>query len=254
MDKNITCVIITLNEEDNIAECISSARQVCDEIVVVDAESTDNTVSIASANGAVIISKPWTGFADARSAGAEAATHDWILSLDADERLSPELVESISQHNLDKNIVYKLDILTYFADTPVYHSGWPVKNDRLYNRTTARWDGNFVHEKIIPSSLKRKTLKGKVHHYSYISVEDHNQRMDKYARLGAEKMFRQGKHYSAPLKHIKAIFRYFRTLVLKHGILDGKLGFFIAKQNYRLIIKRFNYLREMEKSRDRENK
>lgn len=243
----LSCVIITLNEQQNIADCIASARQVADEIIIVDADSIDKTRDIASANDAIVIKKSWTGYADARNAGHENARNNYILALDADERLSEELITSIKNLVPDKHTVYRLDMLPYFAGTPVYYSGWrPIHNDRLYNRTTAQWEGDYVHEKLIPAHLNRKLLKGVAHHYTYTSVEDHNKRMERYAYLGAKKLFAKDKKYSSLLKYLKAGFRYFRTLVLKKGVLDGKLGFYIAKQNYRMILMKYNFLKEIE--------
>lgn len=249
---NLSCVIITLNEEENIADCIDSVLHVCKEIIVVDSHSTDKTVEIATQKGAIIINQAWTGYADARNVGHQAASHDFILAIDADERLSPELIRSIKSLQPESNTVYLVNRLNYFAGKPIHHSGWfPDYVKRLYNRTTAQWKGNYVHEQLVSENLNTITLSGILHHFSYTSKKDHEKRLEKYARLSAEKMLHDGKSYNPVLKYMKAAYRYFRTLVLKKGILDGKLGFYIARQDYRLLIKKFNYLKELEEKRSK---
>lgn len=243
----LTCVIITFNEEHNIAQCIESASSVSGEVVVVDSESTDKTAEIARKNGAIVLNRPWTGYADARNAGQKTASHDFILAIDADERLSDALKNSIVSLNADTNTIYQIDRLNYFAGKAVYHSGWyPDYVNRLYNRNTAHWEGNLIHETLIAEGVKTKKLSGKLHHYSYNSVKDHNKRIEKYAQLSAQKMHAKGKKYNPMIQYVKAAFRYLRTIIFKRGILDGALGFYIARQNYQLIVKKYNYLKEIE--------
>ena len=137
----LSIVIITFNEEKNLGRCLAAVQGIADEIVVADSSSTDNTVSIAHSFGARVIDQPFMGYGQQKNFATRQATNDWILSLDADEELTPELIESIRQFKQAPQYnVYEMPRVTNYCGQWIRHCGWyPDRQTRLYNRTTGRW-------------------------------------------------------------------------------------------------------------------
>lgn len=232
---HISAVIIAGNEENRIADAIRSVDWV-DEVIVIDSESGDRTREIAEGMGAYVITRPWQGFAAQKQFGVEAASFDWILSLDADERISPELRDEI----LDlKNVPmslrsdgYKMPRLTFYMERAIRHSGWyPDWQLRFFDRQKGRWKDVLVHESVqMAAGAKVEKLKHDIHHYSIESAQHHHEMIGKrYAPLAAAQQFKDGIRTSAfgiaiagPLAFISAYF-------LKLGFLDGLPGFCIAR-------------------------
>lgn len=247
---DISAVVITLNEAENIGPCLEALSRVAGEVLVLDSHSTDRTPEIARSYGARVHSLDWQGYAATKNEGNRLCSNEWILSIDADEVLSPELIESIRSLQLENNTVYLLDRLTRFAGRWIRHSGWyPDWKPRLFQRSKVWWEGDFVHETLhIPEETQQLRLKGKLFHYSYKSLDDHLARTEKYARLSARKMYTAGrkvgllKHFFAPPA------RFFRTFFLKGGILDGYLGYVISRRDAWLVRKKYEFLREMRKT------
>ena len=200
--------------------------QLVAEIIVLDSDSTDGTQEIAEQYGVKVIPTEWQGYAKTKNYGNSLCTHDWILSIDADEVLSSELIESIYQLTLEENTVYTLDRIANFCGKWIRHSGWyPDWKPRLFNRKHVFWEGDFVHETLqIPSEFRVQRLYGKLYHYSYKDLDDHLERTKKYARLAAEAMQAEGKKIH-PLKRLLGpAVRFIRTFIIKRGFLDGKAG------------------------------
>lgn len=237
-------VLVVKNEADNIVRTLRALEGVSDDIVVVDTGSTDDTIEFARAEGARVYQEPWRGYIDTKNAANRHARHDWILSLDADEVVSPELAETLRNLNLEPKTVYELDLITNFAGQWVRHSGWyPDWKRRLFPKEL-EWRGELVHEYIhIPDDYRIVRLVGKVYHYSYQTDADHLARMENYAQLTAEKLFRQGKRPNI----FKQIFgppaRFVRTYIVKRGFLDGKLGLKLAWRNAVLVNRKYELLR-----------
>src|SRR5262249_16834750 len=146
----ISAIIITRNEERHIAEAISSLS-CCDEVLVIDAESTDRTREIAERCGARVIVRSWEGFASQKNFGATQARHDWIFSLDTAERVSIELANEIQQwkRNCGETAARSMPRIAFYLGSWIRHSGWyPDRKIRLFNRSTARWTGDSIHEKL----------------------------------------------------------------------------------------------------------
>lgn len=247
----LSVVIITYNEASNIEACVQAASKVAQEVLVVDSKSTDQTTTLAQNAGAKVLTTEWQGYAQTKNFANQQARCDWILSIDADEILSAELIESIRTLNLDDDKVYALDRLTNYCGQWIKHSGWyPEWKVRLFNRKTSEWEGLYVHEK-----LKHKTkpetvrLKGKLFHYSYKSSEDHLQRIRKYARLSAMEMQAQGKRGNFVKRWIAPGFRFLKTLILKKAFLDGKNGWLISKRNALLVHLKYKILDQLNQKR-----
>lgn len=226
----ISLVIITLNEEHNIARCIQATQGIVDEIIVLDSGSTDNTVKLASQLAALCYFKKWTGYASQKDYANSLASHPYILSLDADEVLSDKLRASILALKSDLKSAYELNRLTNYCGHWVKYSSWyPDKKVRLFPKNKARWDGAIVHEELLlDADLKVESLQGDLLHYSYNSTFEHRLRADKYSRLTAQKLFSAGIKASVLKPVLSAVGRWLKMYVFRLGFLDGWAGFKIA--------------------------
>jgi len=245
----ISAVVITRDESHIIGKTITALIDTVDEVIVIDHHSTDNTAEIASNLGAQVIVRPWEGYSKAKNFGNQQASNDWILSIDADEVISEELATSISQLKPKNNTVYQLDRANMYCGEWVKHCGWyPDWKVRLFNKQNTRWVGDYVHEDLsFDISPQVVQLEGKLWHHSYITEVDHQTRMIKYAKLGAEKIIAAGKKPSRLKQILSPSFRFFRTLILKKGILDGALGWKISSKNYKMIQLKYQFYRELKK-------
>lgn len=226
----ISLVIITLNEEHNIARCIQAAQGIVDEIIVLDSGSTDNTVKLATQLGASCYFKEWMGYAVQKDYANSLAAYPYILSLDADEVLSDKLRSSILAIKSNLTDAYELNRLTNYCGHWVKHSSWyPDRKVRLFPKNKARWNGAIVHEELLlDADLKVERLKGDLFHYSYSSSFEHRMRADKYSRLTALKLFNAGKRASVFKPLISALGRWLKMYVFRLGFLDGWAGLKIA--------------------------
>jgi len=231
----ITATIITLNEADNIREACSSVAW-ADEILVVDCESTDDTRHIAEDCGARVLTNPWPGFSKQKQFAVDAAGHDWIFSLDADERISPELRASLDQlRQQDESGVaagYRVSRRVFYMDRWIRGGGWyPDYQLRLFNRTRGQWGDRVIHESVVMDEGARiENLAGDLLHYSMRDPSHHRQMIEtRYAPLGAEQMYRDGKRTSPMQRAIAGPAAFIRSYVLKGGFRDGRAGLTIAK-------------------------
>ncbi len=227
----LSVVIITLNEEKNIGRCLESVKEIADDIVVVDSGSTDNTETICKSYGARVIRHPFEGYVKQKNFADAQANYDHILSLDADEVLSEELLQSVKKvkEHFDAD-GYTMNRLTNYAGKWIRHSGWyPDVKLRLFNRRKGAWTGLLIHEKFeMDEGSKVKHLKGDLLHYSFPSVEDHRKQADKFTTLGAQADFEKGK--KAPFYKIWGgpVVKFVKDYVFNMGFLDGKAGLTIC--------------------------
>src|SRR5438552_1648726 len=195
----ITATIITFNEEDRIAEAMASLA-CCDEIIVVDSGSTDRTLEIAAAQGARVITHAWEGYSNQKNFAAGQSRHDWILSLDADERLSMELADEIVQWKKEQNTfaAFSMPRRAFYLGRWINHSGWyPDRKLRLYDRRRCLWKGEFVHERVeVDGSVGR--LGGDLVHVPYRSWDGRLARVEKYTELAAEAARLNGRRGGVP--------------------------------------------------------
>ncbi len=239
-----SAVIIAKNEDRTIGQCIQCLKEITEDIIVVlDDRSNDQTEEICTHLGAKIYKTPWRGYSANKNFGVDKAQNNWILCMDADELLNNKLIESIQNLKLEEDCAYKFNIQTYFGDYPVKHCGWfPDWNIRLFNKTQMRWNDNQVHEKLeskIP--LREKKVEGLVQHLSFKDEAHMKEKFDYYAKLRAEEWIRQGKKPPLLKRIVGPEFRFFRTLILKRGLLDGHYGYIIAKNEYILKQKELKY-------------
>ena len=230
----ISATIITLNEEANIGEACESVRW-ADEIVVVDSGSTDQTRAVAEDHGARVINREWPGFAAQKQFAAEQANNDWILSLDADERVSDELKASIAQLRAgpQDNLAdgYRIARRSFYQGRWIKGGGWyPDWQLRLYRKSRGRWPPRQIHESVkMDSDARVQNLTGDILHYS-VRDSAHHHRMigERYAPLGAKQMFEEGKRTSALRIATAAPSAFIQTFILKGGFRDGLAGLSIA--------------------------
>lgn len=231
----ISAVIIAGNEELKIGDAIRSVLW-ADEVLVIDSESTDKTHEIAASFGARVIARRWPGFSEQKQFGADSAEHDWVLSLDADERVTPELqreIEQISGKESQPRVSgYRIPRLSYYMNRPIRHSGWyPDYQLRFFDRRRASWSKALVHESVKPDDGETAaTLKGDLLHFSVESAAHHHAMIgERYAPLAARQMFESGRRTSRVKIMTAGLIAFFSTYILKLGILDGLPGFAIAR-------------------------
>jgi glycosyltransferase involved in cell wall biosynthesis len=225
----ISATIVALNEERNIRRAIESLSCV-DEVVVIDSGSTDRTPEIAAQLGARVVEQPWRGYAGQKNFAAKNAANSWILSLDADEALTPELASEIlalkqTEPQIDG---YTMPRRAQYLGRWIHHSGWyPDRKVRLYNRERASWFGDYVHESVRVNGAAGE-LKGDLLHYTCASLSEHLRTLDKYTSLASQELLANG--YSAPFSRLAfdPAWTFVRTYVLQRGFLDGPQGLAIA--------------------------
>lgn len=228
----ISVIVITYNEERNIRRCLESVRDIADEMVVVDSGSEDNTAAICKELGAtVIVQKPFPGMIEQKNFAAANAQNDWLLSLDADESLSPELKKSIvAAMDNPQADGYSMNRLTNYCGTWVRHGGWyPDIKLRLFNKHKGQFAGMNPHDRYrLQSGSKTVHLKGDLLHYSYYTLSEHIKQMDTFSTMGAFSLYKRGKRSSILKLLYKPMARFIRNYFLKAGFLDGLTGFIIA--------------------------
>jgi glycosyltransferase involved in cell wall biosynthesis len=231
--KNLSAVIITKNEAENISQCILALKDAVDEVLVVDSYSEDKTKEICTALGAKVIQIKWMGYAKTKNFANQQAKNDWILSVDADEVISKELLESIIsfRNKSDAKTFGIINRKNYFCGKWIKHCGWnPDKKVRVFNKNHARWKDLQVHETLGFNKDEFKTvlLKGDCHHYSFKTVEQHLQQINKYSTLAAFDMYQKGKKAFYLMLILKPFFSFIKVYFLKKGFLDGWRGLIIS--------------------------
>lgn len=230
----ISAVIIAFNEAEKIADAIKSVAW-ADEVLLVDSESTDKTREIAESLGAKIIVQKWLGFSKQKQFAVDSAAHDWILSLDADEKISDELKKEIFalKHLSETELAdgYKIPRLSIYMNRPIRHSGWyPDWQMRFFDRRRGKWKEVLIHESVeMQKDAKIGKLSNDILHFSVENAAHHHRMIgERYAPLAAEQMFARGKRTSPVKVAVAGWAAFMRTYFLKLGFLDGFAGFCIA--------------------------
>ena len=228
----ISVVIITYNEEANIGRCLDSVRLLADEIIVLDAYSTDKTVEIAKSRGALVKQGYFLGYIQQKNAAVSLASHDYILSLDADEAPDKTLVESILQ--VKDNFTacaYSMNRCTNYCGKYIRNGTWyPDKKIRLFNKHVARWGGINPHDKIELTGTDKRIqhLKGDILHYSFPSIDKHVEKNNKYSTIAAQALYARGKKSSWFKIILNPFWAFVHCYFIRLGFLDGFYGFVIA--------------------------
>lgn len=241
-------VVITRNEERNIERCLKSLG-FCDEIIVVDAESSDRTRELAAKFSSKVISRPWKGYSDQKNYAISLTDADWILSLDADEEVTPELQSEIAEHVQSNGVyaAYSVPRKTMHSGRWIRYGGWyPNRLVRLFQRTRGSWVGDDVHE-YWKSDGKVGELKNDLVHYSFHSITDQVQRNNRYSSLGAQALQKSGVRFSLFKLLFKPWSKFVETYFLKRGFLDGYPGFMISVSAAYSVFLKWAKLWELER-------
>lgn len=243
--RSISAVVITFNEIANIERCILALKQVCDEVVLVDSHSDDGTAEKALEMGCEVHDTDWKGYSATKNLGNQLASNNWILSIDADECLSDDLIQSIQNLKLNDNEVYILQRLTNYCGQWIKHAGWyPDRKPRLFNRKWGQWKGEHVHEQLeYPNVKKEVVLSGHLLHYSYSTFNEHIAREKKYAKLAATRD--RNKRYNWFYSRMSMIFKFLRMYIFKAGFLEGKKGLQLCIISSKGKIWKYDYYKEL---------
>lgn len=246
----LSLVIISLDEADNIERCIRSVP-FADDVVVLDSGSTDGTAEIARRNGARVFVEEWRGFRAQKARATELALHDWVLSLDADEALSPEAAKEVQALLESKDLAsvdgYEFRRLTWHLGRWIRHGGWyPDWQLRLYNRKTAEWrGGGHVHERVQAPRVRR--LNNSLLHWTFDDLADQIQTNNRYSGLGARELYDRGVRFSYFKLCLKPVSKFLETWLVKRGFLDGLPGFIISVGAAYSVFLKFAKLWELER-------
>jgi glycosyltransferase involved in cell wall biosynthesis len=247
----LSVIIIALNQEANLGACLASVR-FADEIVVVDTGSTDRTVELARAASARVVVTAWQGFAGTKNFALDQARGDWVFSLDTDERVSAALqteILAIVQADGPLN-GYRVPRKNYFGGRWIRHLGWyPDYTLRLWRRSRGRYRDREVHEEVEVAGAVG-TLQAPLDHYSYHNLEEYAARQDRYARLAAREMFKQGRRPRPGELWWHPFFTFLKLYFLKTGFLEGALGLALARQGSRYNFLKYHYLQELNQEKD----
>jgi glycosyltransferase involved in cell wall biosynthesis len=244
----VSATLITCNEQANIEGALASLTW-ADEIVVLDCGSSDRTLEICRRFTDRIFHRDWTGFVDQKNCATERASHDWIFSLDADERVSPELRQEIDRLRSGGFSLsgYRIPRVAYFMGRWIRHGDWyPDYQLRLFDRRRGRWQGGRVHESVKIDSQHGR-LKGEIHHFTYRSLADYLKRLETYSSLAAADYHQRGRT-STPLKLLgNPVTTFARAYLLKGGFLDGVPGLMVAAMGAISVFFKYAKLYELQR-------
>lgn len=222
----ISVTLITFNEEDRIRDALESVRW-ADEIVVIDSFSSDATVDICREFTNHVFRIPWQGYVTQKNIATQKTSHTWVLNLDADERVSPELAQEIQNalRQPPRVVGFYMPRMTYYLGDWIRHCGWyPDAKLRLFHKDSGQWVGQALHEKVEVRG-PTTTLRHPIYHYSYRNISDHLRRIDQYTTIAAEH-----KHRPVSGAEIfgRTLFTFFKKYVLKQGFRDGTRGLIVS--------------------------
>lgn len=246
----ISATILTKNSALMLPEVLQALAW-CDEIVVLDTGSTDRTIEIATSFGNVNLHRlpgRFPGFGIAHRQAVNVARNDWILSVDSDEVISPELAHEIASLALDPNTVYSIRFRNHYNGKHITSCGWsPDCHERLFNRGVTTFCTSEVHERVMSQGMQVELLKHPVDHYSYQSTHDFLRKMSVYAGLFAEQ--HAGKRSAGPAKAVaRSLWAFFKSYVLEHGFLQGAEGLTISAYKSQVVFWKYLMLHEANRS------
>ncbi len=246
----ISAVIITYNEALNIVRCIESVKPVADEIIILDSYSTDHTVELARSCGAIVYQEKFRGYIGQKNAAIALASHDYILSLDADEALDAELTASIlAVRDTLHSRAYSMNRCTAYCGHFIRHGLWyPDKKLRLFDRRIAQWGGLNPHDKVIPEPNTAIThLKGEILHYSFNSPEDLVWQHNRLSSIAAASLYAAGKRSNWYKLLIHPLWAFLNGYVFRRGFLDGADGLVIAAQSANQVFLKYSKLYRLQR-------
>ncbi len=246
--------IISRNEEANIARCLQSAAGLAEEIVVVDSGSTDRTREVAESLGARVVHQDWLGHRDQKNVALSLCTRPWVLALDCDEELSPELRGSIEDFfqagGHENHDGAECNRKVWFLGRWITHGDWyPDRKLRLFRREKATWSGSPEHDYIqLAEGARILRLEGDLHHYSFPSMSRYVEKINTFSDVFLARQKAEGKQWSLPANVLRPWWRFFRAYFLRRGFLDGFPGFWIAVSTAYFAFVRYSRKFEDEQS------
>jgi glycosyltransferase involved in cell wall biosynthesis len=248
--QSLSVVIICKNEVDIIGKTLQSLEGLCDDIIVYDNGSTDGTQEATKLNNVKLLEGDFEGFGKTKNKAVALAKYDWILSLDADEAIDEELKQSLLQWQpQNETTVYGIAFKNFFENKHLKYGEWGRDyHVRLFNRKKIMWDEAPVHENLVlPDGTDIKKIKGFILHRTMRDVNDFRKKMQRYAMLGAEKYYRQGKKATWLKLHLSSFFTFVNYYFFKLGFLDGREGYIIARMTARYTYMKYARLRELNR-------
>ena len=243
----LSVTIITKNEAADIGAALASVA-FADERIVVDAHSTDDTVAIARQRAERVIVRDWAGYIDQKNYAASQASHDWILSLDADERVTPALADEIKTTlaAAQAHHAYRIPRVTWHLGRWIRTTDWyPDHQLRLYDRRSAQWTGKYVHESVTVRGTVGQ-LRHELQHYAYRDIADHLETMDRYTTLAARQMYESGRRAGVWQVGGHPPLAFLRNYVARGGFKDGVAGLVISAMNAYYVFLKFAKLWELQ--------
>ncbi|HEX6436387.1 MAG TPA: glycosyltransferase family 2 protein [Candidatus Binatia bacterium] len=245
---SVSAIIVCYNEEDNIGRCLNSLRW-CDEIVVVDSFSTDRTVEICRQFTNIVIQREWAGYRDQKVFAQSKTTKDWVLMIDSDEEVTPDLQKEILEQlaAADSSCAgFLIARLVFYLDRWWRRGGWyPDYGIRLFRRDCARWAGNEPHAKIIVNGPAR-CLRNPLHHFSYRDIDDHIQRINRFTSISSKELRSQGGRWRLTDALLRPAFKFLKSYLLKRGFMEGFAGFHVAATAAMYVYLKYAKLWELE--------
>ena len=238
--------MITLDEEDNIGDCLGSA-DFADELIVVDSHSSDRTREIAAGLGARVVERDWPGHIEQKNFALEQARNDWVLCLDADERVTPELRASILEalRAPGDAVGFEMNRRTWYHGRWIRHGGWyPDRKLRLFRRSTGGWGGTNPHDHVYVDGPRRR-LDGDLLHYSYRSIADHLATINSFTTIMAREKAAAGKRSHFAKLLLVGPWKFVDMYILKRGFLDGVAGFIVAVMGAYYVFLKYAKLAEL---------
>jgi glycosyltransferase involved in cell wall biosynthesis len=246
----LSVIVITRNEASNIESALESARW-ADELIVVDSESTDDTTAIARRFTERVVVRPWEGYSNQKNFAASLASHDWILSLDADERITPGLATEIREAlaGTPRHSAYRLPRVTWHLGRWIRTTDWyPDYQLRLYSRSAGRWTGDYVHETVAVQGTVGR-LRSELQHFPYRDIADHLETINRYSTYAARQWQASGRRSGLGSLVVHPPLAFLRNYIAHGGFRDGTAGFVVSVLNAYYVFLKFAKLWELGRGR-----
>jgi len=249
----LSAVVVCLNEEDKISDCLESLSFV-DDIVVVDSGSTDKTLEICRAKGARVFHNEWKGYIEQKNFALAKVDSEWVLSLDADERISAGLrAEILAEIENPRADGYQIPRLAYYINRWIYRCGWfPDRKMRLFRRTLGRWIGENPHDKISVGDGKVADMEGIIYHLSFDDIASHVRTLNDFSTIGARERLKKGKRSGMIFVITRPLFTFIKMYVVRLGFLEGAPGFILSALSAYHVFSKYWKIMEMIEDDDRQ--
>lgn len=248
----LSAAIMTFNEEKNLDRTLKALEDICDEIVIVDSESTDRTEEICKKYGAKFIKQKWLGYGRQRNVAIENCSGRWILAVDADEELSPELrdrIKNIIESDDTSKKVFEINRLSVCFGKKIKYGGWGTSYAvRLFLKGAGKFNDNTVHESFVTDEMIYK-IKEDIYHHSYLTLEDYFSKFNRYTTEGALEYYKKGKKASVFQIVFNPLYKFIRMYIFRLGFLDGVEGFLLASTSSLYSMVKYFKLREIYRNK-----